>query len=77
MKPIDERCDMNTLVGKTEVHQNSPLSAAKIIDLIERFHDFAHCNRADHITAGEAVAAYSALAELLKLQGHSAVRESH
>jgi hypothetical protein len=37
--------------------------------LIDRLRDFAHCNRSEHITAGEAVAAYVLISELQELRG--------
>jgi hypothetical protein len=53
---------------QTTSQRDLTVAAAEIHKLIARFQDFAHCNRAVHITAGEAVAAYLALAELLALR---------
>jgi hypothetical protein len=36
--------------------------------LIERFRDFAHCNRSEHISPAEAVAAYTLISELQQLK---------
>ena len=43
---------------ETAKHQDRKKGAVDITNLMARFLDFAHCNRAQHITAGEAVAAY-------------------
>lgn len=36
--------------------------------LIDRFRDFAHCNRSEHISASEAVVAYVLISELQQLR---------